>query len=109
MTRSVASLRNAIAPKGIPPKFKTTVAAALLAVALAALFGAPTPATAQTYPWCAIYTGSMGGSSNCGFSTFQQCLNTVQGIGGFCQRNNWYQAPATTSRRSRRQNSSSQN
>lgn len=82
------------------------IAAAVLALGVA--IGAPTLAQAQTYPWCAVYSGSMGGSSNCGFSTFQQCLNTVRGIGGFCQRNNWYQAPTPT-RRSRRQSTSSQN
>ena len=43
------------------------------------------PAEAQNYPWCAYYDGSFGGT-NCGFTTFQQCLDTVSGIGGFCER-----------------------
>jgi len=47
-------------------------------------------AEAQNYPWCAIYgTGFEG--NNCGFVTFQQCLETVSGIGGFCEPNNLYQ------------------
>jgi len=50
-------------------------------------------AEAQNYPWCSIYTGSMGGSQNCGFSTYQQCMNNVTGIGGFCQLNNTYKPP----------------
>jgi len=50
------------------------------------------PAEAQNYPWCAIYgTGFEG--TNCGFTTFQQCLNTVTGIGGFCEPNTQYQPP----------------
>jgi len=49
-------------------------------------------AEAQNYPWCAYYDGSFGGT-NCGFSTFQQCLDTVSGIGGFCERNTQYQPP----------------
>jgi hypothetical protein len=52
------------------------------------------PAEAQNYPWCAYYSdGGDGGGTNCGFTTFQQCLDTVSGIGGFCQRNNLYQPP----------------
>ena len=32
-----------------------------------------TPSKAQNYPWCAIYSGGMGGGgTNCGFTTFQQ-------------------------------------
>jgi hypothetical protein len=52
-------------------------------------------AEAQTYPWCSIYSGSMGGSSNCGFSTYQQCMENVSGIGGFCQLNDWYKPPVS--------------
>jgi hypothetical protein len=48
-------------------------------------------AEAQNYPWCADY-GRFGGT-NCGFTTFQQCLDTVSGIGGICQQNNLYQPP----------------
>jgi Protein of unknown function (DUF3551) len=50
------------------------------------------PAEAQNYPWCAQYSGPAGGT-NCGFTTFQQCLDTLSGIGGFCERNTLYQPP----------------
>jgi len=60
--------------------------------AAATAFG--TPAEAQNYPWCAQYSGSMGGAMNCGFSTFQQCMADVSGIGGFCIQNNTYHPPA---------------
>jgi hypothetical protein len=39
------------------------------------------------------YTASGGGGTNCGFTTFQQCLDNVRGIGGFCDRNTQYQPP----------------
>jgi hypothetical protein len=42
------------------------------------------------YPWCAVYGGSMSGSSNCGFRTWQQCMATVSGIGGSCEPNQFY-------------------
>jgi hypothetical protein len=53
-----------------------------------------TPARAQNYPWCALYSSSLGGE-NCGFSTYEQCMATVSGIGGFCQTNTLYAPPAT--------------
>jgi Protein of unknown function (DUF3551) len=49
-----------------------------------------TAAKAQNYPWCAQYKG-LGGATNCGFVSFEQCLATVSGIGGFCMPNNLYQ------------------
>jgi hypothetical protein len=32
------------------------------------------PADAQNGAWCAYYNTGDGGSTNCGFATFQQCL-----------------------------------
>jgi hypothetical protein len=49
--------------------------------------GIGTRAEAENYPWCADYSG---GGTNCGFVTFEQCLATVSGIGGFCNRNTQY-------------------
>jgi hypothetical protein len=48
-------------------------------------------AEAQNYPWCA-HLGTGFESTNCGFTTFQQCMDTVRGIGGFCMVNNTYQS-----------------
>jgi Protein of unknown function (DUF3551) len=55
--------------------------------------GLVSQATAQNYPWCSIYSGSRGGGQNCGFVTFEQCMENVRGIGGFCQWNDWYRPP----------------
>jgi hypothetical protein len=65
----------------------------LPAAAFALLFTFASPAGAQTYPWCAVYGGKAGGSSNCGFSTLEQCRATVSGMGGFCARNSFYTGP----------------
>jgi hypothetical protein len=43
----------------------------------------------ELLPASVLDQGGAGGT-NCGFTTFQQCLETVSGIGGFCQRNNLY-------------------
>jgi len=57
-------------------------------------------AQAQNYPWCAQYSGGgMDGAMNCGFSTYQQCMATVSGIGGFCMENNTYRPPAEPHKR----------
>ena len=65
-----------------------TLIAALLAAPLMMLVSAGS-ASAQNYPWCAVYS-LRGGATNCGFVSFAQCQATVTGIGGFCQRNSMY-------------------
>ena len=53
-----------------------------------------TCADAQNYPWCAYYeAGEGGGGTNCGFTTYEQCMATVSGMGGFCARNTQYIPP----------------
>jgi len=63
-------------------------------VALVALTAmTQTPASAlpyDPYPWCANYESRGFGGSNCGFSTWNQCMATVSGIGGFCVPNQFY-------------------
>jgi hypothetical protein len=59
----------------------------------AAAFGSS--ANAQNYPWCAYYGGGEigGGGTNCGFTSFEQCMATLSGMGGFCDRNTQYVPP----------------
>ena len=66
---------------------KTSMSALGILIGIAAI---STAAQAQNYPWCADYGGKMGGSSNCGFSTYEQCMATLSGNGGFCNRNSQY-------------------
>jgi len=43
------------------------------------------PAVAQqNYPWCAYYDLGPNGFRSCSFSTLQQCLDDVRGVGGNC-------------------------
>jgi hypothetical protein len=44
------------------------------------------------YPWCAVYSGTDSGGTNCYFSTHQQCMETVRGVGGVCEPNGFYDA-----------------
>jgi hypothetical protein len=52
-----------------------------------------TPSKAQNYPWCAIYSEGAAGGTNCGFTTFEQCMETARGLGSLCQPNTQYQPP----------------
>jgi hypothetical protein len=68
----------------------------LSALALCALgFAANSePASAEiTYPWCAEYGGRDGAARNCGFWTYQQCMTTISGHGGYCETNAMYRGP----------------
>ena len=69
------------------------------------IVGVAKRAEAQNYPWCAQYSGG-GGATNCGFTSFQQCMADVSGIGGFCTQNNTYQPPQVPRPRARRTRSS---
>jgi hypothetical protein len=64
------------------------------AVAIAAMAALARPAAAIEYPWCAQYSGDEGdGGRNCGFVSREQCMETVRGMGGFCERNLFYTGP----------------
>lgn len=60
----------------------------LLAAALMAAIGEGRAEV--VYPWCAMYGRA---TRNCGFTSFQQCLATVRGVGGSCERNMRYDFP----------------
>jgi len=66
----------------------------LMLALIAAALTLATPAHAQNYPWCAIYSGgAVGGGTNCGFVSFEQCMATARGLGSFCYRNTQYVPP----------------
>jgi Protein of unknown function (DUF3551) len=64
------------------------------AVTFAAMPALARPVAAIEYSWCAQYSGEGDGGRNCGFSTIEQCMATVSGIGGYCERNLFYTGPA---------------
>jgi hypothetical protein len=76
-----------------------------LVVAVSALAGASQTASAQSassYPWCAKYYGKLEGTS-CYYRSYQQCMATVSGVGGYCYESPYYHAePGAGARRARR-------
>ncbi|MHB8108264.1 MAG: DUF3551 domain-containing protein [Candidatus Cryosericum sp.] len=78
-------------------------ALAFFFLAAVALISA-TPATAGIeYPWCALYGGGdNSGGRNCGFSTIEQCRETVSGAGGSCEPNLFYPGSASDTSQSKR-------
>ena len=44
----------------------------------------------REYPWCSVGTG--GYHSHCGYSSLEQCLQTVRGVSGLCNKNPAYRA-----------------
>lgn len=70
------------------------ISALLAAIAVIVTAGFASPASAIEYPWCAQYTGgTFGGGRNCGFVSYAQCLETIRGMGGFCEPNLFYTTP----------------
>src|SRR5262245_63688459 len=66
----------------------------LMLALIAAALTLATTANAQNDPWCAIYSGgAVGGGTNCGFVSFEQCMATASGLGSFCYRNTQYVPP----------------
>jgi hypothetical protein len=45
-----------------------------------------TLAWAQNYPWCVDGT-------NCAYTTFEQCMESARGTGGYCTQNTQYAPP----------------
>jgi hypothetical protein len=43
-----------------------------------------TGTSANAAPWCAFYDAS---TYNCGFYSYEQCMATVRGTGGWCRQN----------------------
>jgi hypothetical protein len=68
---------------------RTTGLLALAAIAA----GFAVPAQAQNYPWC-LMSSAYEGASVCSYTTYDQCMATRLGIGGFCQTNPQFQASA---------------
>ena len=66
-----------------------------LALSLLAANATVEPASADyiTYPWCAQYGGGRGGSRNCGFWTYEQCIASQWGNGGYCEPNAMFRGP----------------
>ncbi len=81
----------------------TRTAFALLALAALTVIDAR-PSVAEIYrPWCVDY----GGSTNCGFTSYEQCMMTASGNNAWCMPNQFYlhhreRGPASDTRAPRR-------
>ena len=64
--------------------------AAVATTATALLIGAAGPV--QAAPWCAWFTG-YSYNYDCSYFTFEQCLATIRGVGGYCARNVYPEPP----------------
>ena len=58
--------------------------------------GSVTPAGAVEYPWCANFADGAG--ANCGFMTYDECMLTARGTGGYCAENTFYEPPTAAPR-----------
>ena len=70
----------------------TKLLIATAALALLAAFNVPSARAEIEYPWCAYYGHFGTQATNCGFTSYRQCMATVSGIGGYCDRNPRYRA-----------------
>jgi hypothetical protein len=64
----------------------------IIGVVAAALAGGVSPGQAQSaydYPWCAVYTNRSGAQA-CYYSSYEQCMATMWGIGGYCRPSPYY-------------------
>jgi hypothetical protein len=71
----------------------TTIRAALVTLAAfwtMIVIDARPSAAEVIRPWCAQYTGSRSGATNCGFTSYEQCMMTARGAGATCVQNPWY-------------------
>lgn len=72
---------------------RTTLGALALAAAMLMKLGSAD--AAAYWPWCSLYDESY--TRACAFSSWQQCMETVRGIGGYCYANP-YRPPAPFAR-----------
>jgi hypothetical protein len=60
---------------------------AMLALAPVMMNQPHTAHAAPYWPWCSQYGGDMGSVHACAFSSWEQCMQTIRGIGGYCYVN----------------------
>ena len=70
-----------------------------LAVVSVAVIGATASASAQSaysYPWCSQLPAAQSDATTCYFTSYQQCMTTISGIGGYCYQSPYYHPSAAT-------------
>ena len=61
------------------------VVGALAAVTVSAAAQSPT-----SYPWCSRNAKMDSGSNTCYYTSYQQCMKTISGLGGYCFESPYY-------------------
>jgi hypothetical protein len=83
---------------------RSALAATALAAIVNGLGGVPAAAqTATIYPWCTSGASSEFGGRNCGFVSFEQCMDAARGNGQFCDQNPFYNFPKPAPKIERKQ------
>jgi hypothetical protein len=76
----------------------------LIAAALLGEIGAASAQSPTSYPWCARQVVFRGDVTSCYYTSREQCMTTISGIGAYCYRSPYYHAaPAKATARARRQ------
>jgi hypothetical protein len=52
--------------------------------------------SAYAYPWCSQLPAAQSDATTCYFNTYQQCMMTISGIGGYCYQSPYYHSSAAT-------------
>ena len=66
---------------------------------MATMLGPRSADAAPYWPWCSYY-GAPSYAHSCAFTSWEQCMETVRGIGGYCYTNPY--APPPSARAARR-------
>ena len=75
----------------------------LIALAPLCYAGTASAQSPYSYPWCAREFKQDGGVTSCYFTSYQQCMTTISGVGGYCYQSPYYHAaPAKAPVRPRR-------
>jgi Protein of unknown function (DUF3551) len=74
---------------------------AALTLAAALLIQPRSGEAAPYWPWCSQY-GRPSLAHACAFSSWEQCMETVRGIGGYCYANPYGPPPSARSAKPRR-------
>ena len=73
---------------------------AVLAFAAVILIQPHSANAAPYWPWCSQY-GRPSLAHSCAFSGWEQCMETVRGIGGYCYANPYSPPPGRSAKSSR--------
>jgi Protein of unknown function (DUF3551) len=84
---------------GVSAKEDSMRIVAMTAILVVTLLAAAGTRHAQAAPWCAWYNAY---ARDCGYYTFEQCLATIRGVGGYCARNVYDYATPYQPRRDKR-------